>query len=364
MEQTVIEQRTGANGQTATATVPGKRDAAPTARVVISARFLLGIYLILPLCLLAMILDLLFWDGALVKTLPTSPESFFLFQILFGTPHIIASTIILASNRDYLGTYWVRLLLFTLFLLLFFGIGSLFIPYDVFLAIVGAATVLHVFKQQVGVGKGLCRLSGGIFDVWGWTLIAFGSILYYAIYSANDAFFRTTAWGHALFWTFTGLALVLTLLCQTRVATVTGALYLWANTLMVVQSSLFYWLDYSFLAILGPRLVHDLTAFTFYVAHDVNRSGTAAENMLYRLARKLRLGVYWVGPALALVLTYLIGRFIDPLAHLVIAPVLGYDLPYAASFIIVGYLGLLHYYTEAFTWRKGSPYRRHVVLTA
>jgi hypothetical protein len=85
---------------------------------------------------------------------------------------------------------------------------------------------------------------------------------------------------------------------------------------------------------------------------------------LYRLARKLRLGVYWVGPALALLLTYLIGRYIDPLAHLVIAPVLGYDLPYAASFLIVGYLGLLHYYTEAFTWRKGSPYRQHVVLTA
>jgi hypothetical protein len=160
------------------------------------------------------------------------------------------------------------------------------------------------------------------------------------------------------------LAAVLTLACHWRIPTAMGRFYLWANALMVLQSSVCYWQGYAFLAILGPRLVHDLTAFTFYIAHDVNRHGTRPQNLLYRLASKLGMGVFWVCPAVAILLTYLIGRFADPLANLVVTPVLGHSLPYAASFVIVGYLGLLHYYTEVFTWKQGSPYRRHVTLTA
>jgi hypothetical protein len=100
------------------------------------------------------------------------------------------------------------------------------------------------------------------------------------------------------------------------------------------------------------------------VAHDVNRHGAQPQNLLYRLASKLGLGIFWVCPAIAVLLTYLIDRFADPVAQLVVTPVLGYNLPYAASFLIVGYLGMLHYYTEAFTWRQGSPYRQHVALSS
>jgi hypothetical protein len=157
---------------------------------------------------------------------------------------------------------------------------------------------------------------------------------------------------------------VLTLACHARITTVVGRSYLWANALMVLQSVLFYAEGYSFLAILGPRLVHDMTAFTFYVTHDVNRHGVKPQNLLYRLASKLGLGIVWVGPVLAVLLTYLIDRFADPVASLWLTPVLGYDFPYAASFIIVGYLGMLHYYTEVFTWRQGSPYRQHIAITA
>ena len=77
----------------------------------------------------------------------------------------------------------------------------------------------------------------------------------------------------------------------------------------------------------------------------------------------LRLASVFQG-SLSVLLTYLIAEFANPLASLVVTPLFGHDLPYAASFLIVGYLGLLHYYTEVFTWKHGSPYRRHVALSA
>ncbi len=357
MERTVIDRSATA----ITAADPLARRPLP-ARVTITASFLLAIYAIVPLCSLAMLFDMLVWGGTLFRALPTSPESFFIFQLIFGTPHIIASSVILATNRAYLGHYWLRLLLFSLFLLLFFGVGSMFIPYEVFLAVVGAATVLHVIKQQVGVGKGICRLNSWVYDAWGWTLIVFGSLLYYAIYSDHGFSAEIGAWVNGVLYGLAGIALVLAGICHFRITTTKGRLYLWANAVMALQSGLFYAEEYSFLAILGPRLVHDLTAFTFYVAHDVNRHGKHPQNVLYWLASKLGLGVYWVCPVIAVLLTFLIGRYLDPLADLAMTPVLGYSPAYGASFVIVGYLGMLHYYTEVFTWKHGSPYRQHVAM--
>lgn len=333
-------------------------------RLAISARFLLGIYAIVPACTLVMLGDLCFLRESLFRALPTSPESFFWFQLLFGTPHIIASSVILFGNRDYVRAYWPRIAGFTLVVLLFFGVGSLFIPYRVFLAVVGAATILHVIKQQVGVGKGLCRLASPLYDAWGWTMIVFGSILYYAIYAGYDLTPDMRDIVDAILVALAVAIFGLTLACRVGIKTPLGRFYLWANAFMVLQSGMFYLHGYSFLAILGPRLVHDLTAFTFYVAHDVNRHGAQPQNLLYRLASKLGMGIFWVGPAFAVLLTFLLARYADDLASLAIAPILGQDLSYSPYFLIVGYLGLLHYYTEVFTWRQGSPYRQHVAMTA
>jgi hypothetical protein len=348
--------RTGDTSKTAEA-VTGSQP-----RMTISVRFLLAIYGILPLCFVAMALDKFLGGKFLSHVLPSRPQSFFIFQLMFGTPHIIASSVILASNGAYFRTYFPRVLIVTVLILLFFGVGSLFISYDVFLAIVGAVTILHVIKQQVGIGKGICRISDRVYDAWGWVLIVQGSLVYYLIFTSQNYSAETMAWILGVIWTLSLVVVLLTFACQLKVKTFKGRFYLWANALMVMQSGLFYMQGYSFLAILGPRLVHDLTAFTFYIAHDVNRHGERPQNLLYKMASKLGLGVFWVCPAIAVLLTFLIGRYIDPLANLVVKPVFGYDLPYAASFLIVGYLSLLHYYSESFTWKQDSPYRSHVTL--
>ncbi len=352
------------DGAAASSRAPGPSTETPAQpRLKISARFLLGIYAVVPLCTLALLLDHFVWNGGLVQRLPTSPEKFFVFQLLFGTPHIIASSVILFSNTNYVRRYWPRLVGITVLILLFFGVGSLFIPYHVFLAIVGAATVLHVIKQQVGIGKGMCRMTSWVYDAWGWTLIAFGSILYFAIYAWRRFSEDGLYWTYATLWGLAAVALVLTIVCHFLICSRLGRMYLWSNAILILQSGAFYGLGYSFLAILGPRLVHDVTAFTFYIAHDVNMHGGHPKNWLYRAASKLGLGIFWVCPAVAMLLTWAIDRVAQPVSELLLAPT-GFDLPYAASFLVVGYLGLLHYYTEAFTWKRGSEYREHVAMTA
>jgi hypothetical protein len=363
MERTAVYPSLDAGVRAETATAATLGDSRSVPRIAISARFLLGIYAVLPLCVLAMFLDQLFWGGSLSRALPKNPQRYFLFQLLFGTPHIIASSVILATNGEYFRAYRMRLFLLTLLILAFFGGGSLFIPNGVFLAVVGVVTVIHVLKQQVGVGKGLCRLPGRLYDTWGLTLVVLGSVLYYPLYSDRELSAASADLLRGVLWALAALSVVLTLFCHPRIKTTKGRLYLWANTLMVLLSAMFYARGYPFLAILGPRLVHDLTAFTFYVTHDVNRHGAEPRNVLYRAASRLGLGIFWVCPAVAVLLTYLIVRFADPLVQFITAPVLGYSLPHSAGFLLAGYLGLLHYYTEAFTWRQGSPYRRHVALT-
>src|SRR3954471_4786472 len=323
MERTAVYPSLDAGVRAETATAATLGDSRSVPRVAISARFLLGIYAVLPLCVLAMFLDQLFWGGSLSNALPKNPQRYFIFQILFGTPHIIASSVILATNGEYFRAYRVRLLLLTLIILAFFGGGSLFIPNGVFLAVVGVVTVIHVLKQQVGLGKGLCRLKGRLYDVWGWTLVLLGSVLYYPLYSDRELSAGSADLLRGALWVLAALSVVLTLACHTRIATANGRLYLWANTLMVLLSAMFYARGYPFLAILGPRLVHDVTAFAFYVTHDVNRHSAEPRNVLYRMASKLGLGVFWVCPVVAVLLTYLIVRFADPVAQFIATP-LGY----------------------------------------
>src|SRR5665647_117584 len=74
-------------------------------KLTVSFRLLLGLYAIIPLCLFLQMADGWFWNGFLREHLPTKPTHFLLFQILFGTPHILASSILLASNTEYLKFY-------------------------------------------------------------------------------------------------------------------------------------------------------------------------------------------------------------------------------------------------------------------
>ncbi len=335
----------------------------PAPKMAVSFRLLLALYAIIPLCLLLQLFDVWFGQDFLRANLPSSPEHFLLFQILFGTPHIVASAIVLVSNTDYLKFYKLKLVLMTAALALFFGVGSLFISYRMFYVLVAAWTVYHVLKQQHGVARGVCHLPGWAFYLLLWLSVAAGIFVYMGIFLKNSLDAQQAEWvKHAAAGLCIGLGLS-TVLCQRYVNTQVGKLFLWSNTVLVLSSFYFYVQQYFFLAILAPRLVHDATAYIFYVSHDYNRHHARPQNALYRWAARCHLPIVVVLPVLSFVLAFVLQRYGDAAVNVTTNYFLGVEFRKVITVGLLGYLALMHYYTEAFTWKQGSPYRRFIAFS-
>ena len=332
-------------------------------KLAVSFRLLLGLYAVIPACLLLQLIDVGLLQGYLKQYLPSSPHHFILFQIVFGTPHIVASAIVMASNTEYLKFYKKKIILMTAALAAFFGIGSLFIPYLVFYVLVACWTVYHVLKQQHGVARGICHLPAWAFYLLLWLSVAAGILVYIGIFLKNTLDAQQAEWlRHAAAGLCIGLALS-TVLCQRYVATSFGKWFLWANTLLVLSSFYLYVQQYYFLAILVPRLVHDATAYVFYVTHDYNKHYPHPQNFIYRCAARCNTHVFVVLPALSFMLAFALQNYGDVAVNLMTNYIFGIEFRKVITVGLMGYLALMHYYTEAFTWKQGSPYRRFIAFS-
>jgi hypothetical protein len=269
----------------------------------------------------------------------------------------------MASNVEYLKFYKLKIILMTVAIAAFFGIGSLFIPYLVFYVLVACWTVYHVLKQQHGVARGICHLPAWAFYLLLWLSVAAGIVVYILIFLKNTLDTQQTEWlKHAAAGLCIGLALS-TVLCQRYVATSFGKLFLWANTLLVLSSFYLYIQQYYFLAILVPRLVHDATAYVFYVTHDYNKHYQHPQNFIYRYAARCNVHVFVVLPAISFVLAFALQNYGDAAVNLITNSIFGIESRKVITVGLLGYLALMHYYTEAFTWKQGSPYRRFIAFT-
>jgi hypothetical protein len=332
-------------------------------RLTISMRALLAIYAVIPLCLIVYALDRLALGGALRAALPSNPDHLFLFGLLFGWPHILASNVILVSNREYWHALRGRVLIASLVIIAFFGIGNFALPYILLSLVAATVTIIHVLKQQIGIGAGAARISHWLYATWGWTGIAAGAVMYNTIYLEDDlARYRAILDGTALALAAAVIGLAVAL--HVRIKTGMGKAFLWGNTAMVIAPTIFYFDGYEIFAIAIPRVIHDTTAFAFYVAHDHNKHREAPGNGLYRVATRLPGGIYWLSPVLAVALAFVLEEYGDAAFNFVTNDALAAGMPQAISLGLLGYFAMLHYYTESFTWKGGSPYRRHVSIKA
>jgi hypothetical protein len=331
-------------------------------RAAISYRFLIGVYAAIPICLALQAIDVLAWGGAMRISLPDEIHPTLWAHAAMGTPHIIASNVLLLTNVDYLRTYRRRVGITLLWIAGFFAFTGL-VPYELAFAVLGVLTIAHVFHQQMGIGKGVSRCTPRPYAWWTWTGIVMGAVVYNMMYLghhlARPALVAVYALAGALLVAFLGL----TVACHRSAVGAKGKWFLWANAVMLVASAHFFFTGWFFLAALAPRIIHDTTAFAFYVVHDHNRHEPVPKNLLYRLAAPLRLGTYWVAPAVAILLTVLLQRYGDAGLRAVIQPVFGRLPPQPLSLYAVVFLTLMHYSTEAVTWKKGSPYRTFVPVT-
>lgn len=332
-------------------------------KLAVSFKLILGLYLVIPLSFVVYAMDYFFWGNYLKSILPSSPTHFILFQILFGTPHIIASAILLTSNKEYLYFFKTKLLVMTVLIIAVFGFGSLFIPYKVLYIITACWTVYHVFKQQHGIGKGICRLPGWAFYWLLWLSVSAGIFIYMGIFLKNSLGVYEAEWVKLIAGTLTIGLILSSVLCQRYVPTQFGKYFLWSNTLLIVSSFYMYIQQYYFLAILIPRLVHDATAYVFYVAHDYNKHHQKPQNTIYKYAARCNVNVFLVLPVMSFVLAYLLQAYGNDLVNLITQYFFGTEIYKAVTLGVIGYLSLMHYYTEAFTWQAGSPLRRYIRFT-
>ena len=333
----------------------------PSLPMVVSIRFLLGLYLVIPACLILQLVDQYFLEFTIRDALPSSPGHFLLFQLLFGTPHIIASSLLLITHSDYLKVFQKRLVLMTVFIATFFGVGSLFIPYKVLYIMTACWTVYHVLKQQHGIAKAVCHLPAIAFNFQVAISVVGGCLIYLGVF-LNNSLSPEQAEMILKSSMLMSVALILcSLWCMRFISNAQGIWFLWANTLLVVVSYYFLSQQYYFMAILIPRVVHDISAYSFYVSHDYNRHHSVVDtHSLYSFAKKLRIPVVLVLPVLSFLLTYLLQAYGDDFINVIMHTLFATEIYKAITLGLFGYLALMHYYSEAFVWSGGSPLRNYI----
>ena len=329
-------------------------------KLTVSFRVLLSLYAIIPLCFIIQMTDVFYLHGFLRESLPTKPTHFLLFQILFGTPHILASNFVLLGSRHYMGFYRRKLVGMTVAIAVFFGVGSLFIPYQAFYVLVAGWTVFHVLKQQHGIARGVCRLPSWAFYLLLILSVAAGLFVYIGIFLKNSLDAQQTEWIKQIAFVLSTALALSGLYCQRYISTLFGRCFLWANILLVISSFYFYVQHYYFFAILVPRLVHDVTAYLFYVTHDYNKHHQQPQNFLYRKAAGLKINIFIVLPLCSFALAFILQAYGDHAVSAITEFFFGVEVRKVVTLGLLGYLALMHYYTESFTWKQDSPYRHFI----
>jgi uncharacterized membrane protein len=130
----------------------------------------------------------------------------------------------------------------------------------------------------------------------------------------------------------------------------------------MVGSVIMFLAGYPLFAILIPRFLHDLTAFTFYVSHDRNRAIAGKRNVLYRPFPRGKIWWLLTLPFIAVGLSAALERGADEVVNGILDAALGVRIDRPVSLGVVGFLALLHYAFESFTWKRSSPYQSFVNL--
>jgi hypothetical protein len=99
------------------------------------------------------------------------------------------------------------------------------------------------------------------------------------------------------------------------------------------------------------------------VTHDYNKHYQHPQNFIYRYAARCNVHVFVVLPAISFVLAFALQNYGDAAVNLITNSIFGIESRKVITVGLLGYLALMHYYTEAFTWKQGSPYRRFIAFT-
>jgi hypothetical protein len=65
-------------------------------------------------------------------------------------------------------------------------------------------------------------------------------------------------------------------------------------------------------------------------------------------------------PVLSFLLAFVLQSYGDAMVSWLTEQVFGFEIRKAVTLGVLGYFALMHYYSEAITWKIGSPYRQFI----
>jgi hypothetical protein len=153
-------------------------------QIVISSKLLLSVYLVVPVCMILIVIDLFFLEKTLLNLyFKENPEHMMIWTVLFIMPHIIASFITLA-DKEYLQHYqrklWVPFLVVLLFVCY---IGTMPYGFSLFLLFFVFYNMYHIIAQQFGLTLMFLRHKPNWrFQCWKWFSALAATNLYFVAY--------------------------------------------------------------------------------------------------------------------------------------------------------------------------------------
>jgi hypothetical protein len=309
----------------------------------LNKRWLLSLYLLLPITLAVVAVDSMWLGGRLRDALPANPETLPIFTYVFVLPHIVSSSVIL-MDREYLKHFGRRLAIAGLVILVL-AVGMVRGQYQALLyGLFNLYTIYHVVQQQFGITRMLCRYRRWEHYLWSGSGLL---LMSWAIIAHSVPTLRTIApsdWVMAVALLTSPLLLWATARLNKHSSSRLGSYYLWANTALVGSTLLCYWTGYFFFMLLVPRLLHDFTAFSFYIVHDANRNQVTPHNRVFAVLRRTRIPL----------------PFLTPLVSILLAAPITANTMHTPIQVLFMFLTMLHYYTEGITWKSGSPHRASI----
>lgn len=348
--------------------------ALPDLPLQVKARTLLVMMLTVPMGIVAAMIDAYGFNNALRDYAFNNPERMVWWIAVLSTPHIIASLFSFA-DREYIAHYKKPLLKGTVIAVLLgliipVLVGMALNPGDAPYTDIGAMahygagaslviaalyTTYHNLQQQYGISLMLMRQPANfIHHLWKWITVIPATIVFLGM-QYNHQGMNWEYWPQAQ--AAAAVSMTLALIVASRIAweytrrpdwSRIGLAYFGANAAMLIVSFGLVLNGYVLIAMLMPRVIHDLTAYWVYMAHDENRNADVMRNPIYALPAKIGISPAWLNVPLSFVIGY---------ALLVMS-----RETFALTFFVLS-LNYIHYYLEGIIWKRGSLHRRYVPFT-
>lgn len=315
----------------------------------INKHFLLFLYLIGLALFLIVLVDTLFLNQTIKSSAIKDSEAFIFLSTVLVLPHIMASNMTLV-DKEYFQHYKTPILkaaLLGIFVAIIspkiFGITITFLIISVF-------TMQHVIAQQFGILKSIFSFeANNDFVKWQKYSVIAAILIYIAIYREGYLPERYMILVNLLLYCFISLSAIYAYkLLRYALDKKVNKLCLWyfiANAVLVLLAYFFLVTGYPLFAFLLPRVIHDLSAFTIYIAHDANRNASSnPPNLFYKITNLAKIPPYLACIILSFIFSYMI------------------HMPDNAITVarLITSVTFFHYYIEGIIWKRDGLHRKHV----